>query len=241
MCCKKSSPAPSGWAATSSVQSLNPPCEKNQFFTQKGAQKSTSIDWANKKANRTWHLLRGAWKWQCFAWCGSSSRRALRLHHQPPVGTQYCTALQRCCWLLRRTRESEQRPPDDHLCRSSPRHSTAYTTTTSLSRSGRYCESSTLDECSTWQRRNRDKRDQRNEENINRPVQGRGVAAGVTYNMITHKRMSDIWYSTAISIMNQYLSLPNGFMTVSQCPVHLYHLPLKSAIHQSKEKNCLTI
>ena len=138
-------------------------------------------------------------------------------------------------------RESEQRPPDDHLCRSSPRHRMAYASTTSLSRSGRYCESSTLNECSTWQRRNRDKRDQRNEKNINRPVQGRGVAAGVTYNMITHKRMSDIWYSTAISIMNQYLSLPNGFMTVSQCPVHLYHLPLKSAIHQSKEKNCLTI
>ena len=79
---------------------LNPPCEKNHFFTQKDAKKSTSIDWANKKANRTWHLLRGAWKWQCFAWWGSSRRRALRLQHQPPVGTQYCTALHCTAALL---------------------------------------------------------------------------------------------------------------------------------------------
>jgi len=152
-----------------------------------------------------WHLLNFS----------PASKHTCKVQQHASSASCWCPVLQRCCWLLRRTRESEQRPPDDHLCRSSPRHSTAYTTTTSLSRSGRYCESSTLNECSAWQRRNRDKRDQRNEKNINRPVQGRGVAAGVTYNMITHKRMSDIWYSTAISIMNQYLSLPNGFMTVS--------------------------
>jgi hypothetical protein len=57
--------------------------------------------------------------------------------------------------------ESEQRPSDDaHLCRSSPRHSAAYASTTSLSRSGRY---STPDECSTWHQERRDNRPENNE------------------------------------------------------------------------------
>ena len=50
-------------------------------------------------------------------------------------------------------RESERPPPDDHLRRISPRHSTAYTSRTSLTSSGKYCESSTLDECRTCSER----------------------------------------------------------------------------------------
>jgi hypothetical protein len=33
----------------------------------------------------------------------AAAAEELHLHHQPPVGAQYCTALQHCCWLLGRT------------------------------------------------------------------------------------------------------------------------------------------